>query len=53
MVAKTLLVGPERRPRCRAEARVARAKVSAIPTTLGGKLPPVSILSRREYGLRA
>jgi hypothetical protein len=39
--------------------RVARAKVSAtkpdgsIPTTLGGKLPPVSVLSRREFGLRA
>jgi hypothetical protein len=38
--------------------RVARAKVSAapkgsIPTTLGGKLPPVSVLARREFGLRA
>jgi hypothetical protein len=38
--------------------RVARAKVSAaskgvIPVTLGGKLPPVSVLSRREFGLRA
>jgi hypothetical protein len=38
--------------------RVARAKVSAaskgvIPTTLGGKLPPASVLSRREFGLRA
>jgi hypothetical protein len=44
---------PPRKP------RVARAKVSAtkpdgsIPTTLGGKLPPVSVLSRREFGLRA
>jgi hypothetical protein len=42
---------PKRKP------RVARAKVSAatkgvIPTTLGGKLPPVSVLSRREFGLR-
>jgi hypothetical protein len=24
----------------------------SIPTTLGGRLPPVSILSRREFGLR-
>jgi hypothetical protein len=23
-----------------------------VPTTLGGRLPPVSILSRREFGLR-
>jgi hypothetical protein len=35
-----------------------RAMISAtkpdgtIPTTLGGKLPPVSVLSRREYGMR-
>ena len=41
-----------------APKRVARAKVSAvakgvIPTTLGGKLPPQSVLSRREFGLRA
>jgi hypothetical protein len=39
--------------------RVPRAKVSAtkpdgsIPVTLGGKLSPVSVLSRREFGLRA
>jgi hypothetical protein len=38
--------------------RVARAKVSAVskgvvPTTLGGRPPPVSVLSRREWGLRA
>jgi hypothetical protein len=37
--------------------RVARALVStahkgSIPTTLGGKMPPVSVLSRREFGLR-
>jgi hypothetical protein len=37
--------------------RVARAKVSAapkgsVPVTLGGKLPPTSVLSRREYGIR-
>jgi hypothetical protein len=43
---------PKRKP------RVARAKVSAatrgvVPTTLGGKLPPISVLSRREFGLRA
>jgi hypothetical protein len=39
--------------------RVARAKISAtkpdgsIPVTLGGKLPPHSVLARREFGLRA
>jgi hypothetical protein len=39
--------------------RTARAKISAtkpdgsIPVTLGGKLPPVSVLARREFGLRA
>jgi hypothetical protein len=38
--------------------RVARARISAtkpdgsIPVTLGGRLPPVSVLSRREFGLR-
>jgi hypothetical protein len=38
--------------------RVPRAKISAtrpdgsIPVTLGGKLPPVSVLARREFGLR-
>jgi hypothetical protein len=37
--------------------RTPRAKVStprgrSVPTTLGGRLPPVSILSRREFGLR-
>jgi hypothetical protein len=40
-----------------AARRVARAKVStapkgSVPTTLGGRMPPTSILSRREYGLR-
>jgi hypothetical protein len=44
---------PKRKPRVR------RAKISAtkpdgsIPTTLGGKLPPVSVLARRQFGLRA
>jgi hypothetical protein len=39
--------------------RQPRAMISAtkpdgtIPTTLGGKLPPVSVLARREFGLRA
>jgi hypothetical protein len=50
---------PERDPWSeKRKPRVARAKVSAvskgvIPTTLGGKLPPVSVLARREFGLRA
>jgi hypothetical protein len=39
------------------QRRVARAMVSkpskgSVPVTLGGKMPPVSILSRREFGLR-
>jgi hypothetical protein len=44
---------PPRKP------RVARVKISAtkpdgtIPTTLGGRLPPLSVLARREFGLRA
>jgi hypothetical protein len=47
---------PPPKPR---KLRVARAKVSAtrldgsIPATLGGKLPPVSVLARREFGLGA
>jgi hypothetical protein len=37
--------------------RVARALVStaakgSVPVTLGGKMPPVSVLARREFGLR-
>jgi hypothetical protein len=37
--------------------RIPRAKVSAaakgsVPVTLGDKLPPVSVLARREFGLR-
>jgi hypothetical protein len=43
----------------RRKPRTPRAKISAtrpdgsIPVTLGGKLPPVSVLARREFGLRA
>ena len=49
---------PEPPPPNPRKPRVARAKVSTahkgtIPVTLGGKLPPVSVLSRREFGLRA
>jgi hypothetical protein len=46
----------QREPReCR--TRVARAKISTarkgnVPVTLGGQLPPVSVLSRREFALR-
>ena len=32
--------------------KVSTAAKGSIPTTLGGKLPPISILSRREFGLR-
>jgi hypothetical protein len=31
---------------------VSHARKGNVPATLGGKLPPVSILSRREFGLR-
>ena len=48
---------PERSDGLAPPKRVPRAKVStaakgSIPTTLGGNLPPISILSRREFGLR-
>jgi hypothetical protein len=44
-------------PKSKRKPRQARAKVSAatrgvVPTTLGGRLPPVSVLARREFGLR-
>ena len=32
--------------------KVSTAAKGSIPTTLGGKLPPISILNRREFGLR-
>jgi hypothetical protein len=34
------------------QRKVSTARGRNVPTTLGGRLPPVSILSRREYGLR-
>jgi hypothetical protein len=49
---------PEKQKRG-AYKRRPRAMISAtkpdgtIPVTLGGKLPPVSVLARREFGLRA
>jgi hypothetical protein len=43
---------PESRPTRVARALVSTAAKGSIPTTLGGKMPPVSILSRREFGLR-
>jgi hypothetical protein len=42
---------PKRRPSV-ARAMVSTAPKGSVPVTLGGKLPPTSILSRREYGLR-
>lgn len=42
---------PKRRTRV-ARAKVSTAAKGSIPTTLGGRLPPASILSRREFGLR-
>ena len=43
----------QRKPR-QPRAKISQTKLDgSIPTTLGGKLPPVSVLSRREFGLRA
>jgi hypothetical protein len=48
---------PEK-PRRPYKRREPRAKISetkldgSVPVTLGGKLPPVSVLARREFGLR-
>ena len=39
-------------PKRKRRAKVSTAAKGSVPTTLGGKLPPVSILSRREFGLR-
>jgi hypothetical protein len=33
--------------------KISTPRGRSVPTTLGGRLPPVSILSRREFGLRA
>jgi hypothetical protein len=44
-----------RRPYKRREprAKISETKLDgSVPVTLGGKLPPVSVLSRREFGLR-
>jgi hypothetical protein len=43
---------PERQ-RQRARAKVSTASKGSVPVSLGGRLPPVSVLSRREFGLRA
>jgi hypothetical protein len=51
--------GKEPEKRGTYKRRKPRAMISAtkpdgtIPVTLGGKLPPVSVLARREFGLRA
>jgi hypothetical protein len=37
----------------RNKAMVSTAKKGNVPTTLGGKLPPIGVLNRREFGLRA
>jgi hypothetical protein len=44
-------IAPPRKPR-QARAKVSAATKGAIPVTLGGRLPPVSVLSRREFGIR-
>ena len=56
--ARSALIANGEAPSAKRRPRVARAKVShtkpdgSIPTTLGGKLPPVSVLARREFGHR-
>jgi hypothetical protein len=44
-------IAPRKPPR-QARAKVSTARKGSVPTTLGGKMPPTSILSRREFGLR-
>jgi hypothetical protein len=47
--------GPDvgkRKPRV-ARAKVSKAPRGSVPVTLGGRMPPVSVLARREWGLRA
>jgi hypothetical protein len=40
-------------PKRKRRAKISRTKPDgSIPVSLGGRLPPVSVLSRREYGLR-
>jgi hypothetical protein len=49
---------PEPKPKQKRQPRMPRARISetkldgSVPVTLGGKLPPVSVLARREFGLR-
>jgi hypothetical protein len=45
-----LAVAPKREYAAR--AKVSTAHKGSIPTTLGGRMPPVSVLARREFGLR-
>ena len=47
--------GPDavkRKPR-QPRAKVSKVTRGSVPVTLGGRMPPVSVLSRREWGLRA
>jgi hypothetical protein len=42
------------KPKRKRHAKISKTRPDGtIPTTLGGKLPPVPVLSRREFGLRA
>ena len=52
-LAPPMRMPPPKRKRAVARAKVSTAKKGNVPVTLGGKLPPVSVLSRREFGLRA
>jgi hypothetical protein len=52
LAAPTRMPGVPDPKRRRARAKVSTAKKGYVPTVLGGKLPPIGVLSRREYGLR-
>ena len=43
---------PPPKPKRVAQAKISTASKGSVPVTLGGRLPPTSILSRREFGLR-
>jgi hypothetical protein len=56
--SKPTPIEPEPKPKQKRQPRMPRARISetkldgSVPVTLGGKLPPVSVLARREFGLR-
>jgi hypothetical protein len=52
--AESAISRPAVKPRRQKRVKISATKPDgSIPTTLGGKLPPQSVLARREWGLRA